>query len=811
MHKEKIDSILYSVIEKYKKHFDVFGCIKIDSLPFSVLDKETLEQNGIFLIADLCNFDYSKITDKYYFRSRMYHISVVLNQYFYRTMFPDNCKIDFLTRLEKRISRISYFPGSYLSLSIGQSFSISVRLYNCLKNASIFKFSDLVDFYSKYSIMSIQNFGKKTAIELCEVLEDLILLVQESVDPYELALYSEEFNKGNNCDVSAKKAFNADIFELLAAQSDKFLSSPIDVDLSDVRLVNCLKRANIVTYGDLLNVTEEDLYKIPNMGKKTIKKLFKIVRDRISLDNDPSIIEKDVNYDKVITRLKNGCKVVGSVSEISFKSFFRDVAAELMECLTSCNCNLTTREKDVLIKRNSLDNPMTLEEVARCYNLTRERIRQIESKANKKISSYFSKINIKYEDDINNFYGLFLKVDSSDLAAFCFFLYSEENVLSRIVESSLISKLDDDAQKLFSLKNKDLFYFKAFNSDFAEMFSKESKFLKCVENSESMKDIDQALIDKMDSGIKADHDVYRFIQKIKIKPSKTYRIIPYPLIENYSCDFALVIEERLVILISLFEDVPHLICDESIKKYEAFKKYCLENGFGCAWCTPYIASIHSMITADLSPKRSQKILSIMLSEGKDYFIYSHFYRKCNYSDEVIGSTLIQNRYKIKLNPSRVIINENSIEEFIESEIDEYDEIKSHQFTQVEKNVFLGFLELEKKYSRSERKKIYFGMLRVFLTGYQESHLYEKCKDYKYFGVEKNIKPSELKNVINTLVKLDLIREGLSYYGKTYYSSNGKIISASRVLNKLLGIADSLDDYIYDMFDEDDDYLLEDDD
>lgn len=46
-------------------------------------------------------------------------------------------------------------------------------------------------------------------------------------------------------------------------------------------------------------------------------------------------------------------------------------------------CNLSEREKDVIIKRYGLDgkNLMTLEEIGQQYNLTRERIRQIESKA----------------------------------------------------------------------------------------------------------------------------------------------------------------------------------------------------------------------------------------------------------------------------------------------------------------------------------------------------------------------------------------------------------------------------------------------
>ena len=50
---------------------------------------------------------------------------------------------------------------------------------------------------------------------------------------------------------------------------------------------------------------------------------------------------------------------------------------------------LTPREKDVMILRYGLldDNPFTLEEVGQKYSVTRERIRQIEAKALRKLNT----------------------------------------------------------------------------------------------------------------------------------------------------------------------------------------------------------------------------------------------------------------------------------------------------------------------------------------------------------------------------------------------------------------------------------------
>lgn len=55
--------------------------------------------------------------------------------------------------------------------------------------------------------------------------------------------------------------------------SVKVLDMPIeDLDLS-VRSYNCLKRANIQTVQELINRTEEDMNKIRNLGKKSLKEI----------------------------------------------------------------------------------------------------------------------------------------------------------------------------------------------------------------------------------------------------------------------------------------------------------------------------------------------------------------------------------------------------------------------------------------------------------------------------------------------------------------------------------------------------------
>ena len=47
--------------------------------------------------------------------------------------------------------------------------------------------------------------------------------------------------------------------------------------------------------------------------------------------------------------------------------------------------NLKDRERDIIVKRRLSENPKTLEDLSKEYNVSRERIRQIETRAFEKL------------------------------------------------------------------------------------------------------------------------------------------------------------------------------------------------------------------------------------------------------------------------------------------------------------------------------------------------------------------------------------------------------------------------------------------
>jgi RNA polymerase primary sigma factor len=147
------------------------------------------------------------------------------------------------------------------------------------------------------------------------------------------------------------------------------------------------------------------------MPVHVVEKLNKIVRSerklRAELGREPTAVEigrdLDISPDEVEQIRRSSQtpvsleKPVGDEEESEFGHFITDESAPLpdeaaettlrRETLERILCKLSMRERQVLILRYGLDgqHPRTLDEVGRTFNVTRERIRQIENQTLKKL------------------------------------------------------------------------------------------------------------------------------------------------------------------------------------------------------------------------------------------------------------------------------------------------------------------------------------------------------------------------------------------------------------------------------------------
>lgn len=138
------------------------------------------------------------------------------------------------------------------------------------------------------------------------------------------------------------------------------------------------------------NPTENELSKITDISVEKIRQLFKSVKDPYSLDA-PVGEESDSTL---------GDFVEDQAAEIPLESAAKDQLDELIKGAIHI---LSDREQEVLRLRFGLGttNDLTLEEIGRQFNVTRERIRQIEAKALRKIrlSTYANPLKTFFEKE----------------------------------------------------------------------------------------------------------------------------------------------------------------------------------------------------------------------------------------------------------------------------------------------------------------------------------------------------------------------------------------------------------------------------
>ena len=118
------------------------------------------------------------------------------------------------------------------------------------------------------------------------------------------------------------------------------------------------------------NATNEEVAIAMGESIKAIDTLIITIKNTVSLDEKVSDDNEDDRYNFIIDK----------TSSFEEEYINKETVLKLIECLNE-------KEKEIIIKRYILD--YTLDKVGKMYSITRERVRQIEIKALRKMKSYY--------------------------------------------------------------------------------------------------------------------------------------------------------------------------------------------------------------------------------------------------------------------------------------------------------------------------------------------------------------------------------------------------------------------------------------
>lgn len=136
----------------------------------------------------------------------------------------------------------------------------------------------------------------------------------------------------------------------------------------------------ILKFNDVMyTITSKNLRKLQFNHRDTNYNTNDIPQRDIDLYNKIKQIEYIDVYESNISDFKS---TLDTLLDYEYDSYI-DIIYQAMEILNE-------KEKDIFISRNILDNPVTLTDLGKKYNVSYERIRQIESKSKTKLISYIN-------------------------------------------------------------------------------------------------------------------------------------------------------------------------------------------------------------------------------------------------------------------------------------------------------------------------------------------------------------------------------------------------------------------------------------
>ena len=124
---------------------------------------------------------------------------------------------------------------------------------------------------------------------------------------------------------------------------------------------------NIQYLSELVNFSSEELLSLRNFGRKSLAEITTFLDERqlsLRLAHNP----KTINFENP----------AADQMSVKLNNFWDDLVDEFSQGQSS-------RISEILFKRSGIDGSKTLEELGKEYGITRERIRQLESKGIAKV------------------------------------------------------------------------------------------------------------------------------------------------------------------------------------------------------------------------------------------------------------------------------------------------------------------------------------------------------------------------------------------------------------------------------------------
>lgn len=331
---------------------------------------------------------------------------------------------------------------------------LSVRAYNCLNNAGVKTINELC----RVDLKKLKNCGVKTEEEIKNKINELKELGYFYNEFFMDKNILQKYNKFcgmtniNELDISSKLKDKLNSYQIITIQ---------DLILKKINNYNNEEYNSLynffynIIYGTLKIKISEELKKIYvfipfdlcNFKNGNLHKINDIIN--FSIKNFESLtLEEKIN-------LKLYLYWLNSFEIESFENYIQDIF------------KLTERQKDILSKRVY----MTLEEVGNLYDVTRERIRQIEADMIKKLKDKYLNLPFRYLDPLKIYYVN----NSTEFEMFMMFLNNEfdknyiyiDNNLKYYLPTYYINKINE-----FIEENKDSFEYNGY-LEYINVFNKD--------------------------------------------------------------------------------------------------------------------------------------------------------------------------------------------------------------------------------------------------------------------------------------------------------------------------------------------------